>query len=52
MYKIYYVKALDTRSSCCSATKKKTRIFKLPSNDSIINFCVTVYLAVIAPSGK
>ena len=34
MYKIYYVKALDTRSSSCSATKKMTQIFKLPSNDS------------------
>ena len=34
MYKIYYVNALDTRSSSCSATKKTTRIFKLPSHDS------------------
>ena len=33
MYKIYRVNRLDTRSNDCSATKKTTRIFKLPSHD-------------------
>ena len=37
MYKIYHVNALDTRNSGCSATKKTTPIFKLPSHDSKFN---------------